>query len=662
MTEFRFNSFVPGNQQDLVLSSLQNGGFVGVWTSVGQDGDEGGIYAQRFNALGIAQGPETQVNTTTTDEQKVAQVTTLTGGRVVVVWQSDGQDGSGAGVYARVFNANGTPVTGEIAVPQTTAGDQSLPQIAALSNGGFAVAWNSGSSAAYRLFNSSGQPTIAEIALPGVQQGVVDIASNGTSGATVMYTTWDATAQIATRHLVSISNTGAVQNTVDTDVTYFIHSSVDLLPAGQVLTTSYAIGPCGSPVSVALTDAAGTIGPGAALTPLGWPTEADIGVLSATRLVVAYSWIKGLPVSVQDPDAPYTEVFFRLFDIAGNSLTPVGPAVRANVFSQNGQWHPEVTVLANGNFIVGWESHQQDGSGTGLQGRMFDANGAAVSVGVAAAPQTGGAGNDTLTGNANRDKLAGAGGNDRLVGLDGADSLSGGAGKDRLFGGNDADLLRGEGGADTLNGGGGDDVLQGGLGSDRLVAGAGHDQLAGGIGNDTALGGAGHDVIRGQAGADSLAGGGGTDWIYGGGSNDILRGQAGADVLRGNAGADTIDGGGGADWIAGGMGKDILTGGAGVDSFVYRDVAESPPGVANCDVITDFTVGVDKIDLRGSGWSGAGGFATSGPLAANGATYQGVVLSIDVTGDALADLQIELAGAPALAMTDLLYLNAIVLC
>lgn len=61
--------------------------------------------------------------------------------------------------------------------------------------------------------------------------------------------------------------------------------------------------------------------------------------------------------------------------------------------------------------------------------------------------------------------------------------------------------------------------------------------------------------------------------------------------LTGTAGRDTIVGTPGDDVIEGGEGADTLTGGAGADVFVYRSMRDAG------DTITDFTPGVDRIDL-----------------------------------------------------------------
>jgi Ca2+-binding RTX toxin-like protein len=131
----------------------------------------------------------------------------------------------------------------------------------------------------------------------------------------------------------------------------------------------------------------------------------------------------------------------------------------------------------------------------------------------------------------------------------------------------------GTGGDDTLKGSGRNDTLLGKAGNDLLSGGRGDDTLSGGRGADSLRGGIGADSLLGDFGSDNLAGGLGNDNLAGGQGDDVLLGQAGDDVLRGD------------------RGKDTLTGGVGRDKFVYTQFADQG------DLITDFTLGTDKIVL-----------------------------------------------------------------
>jgi hypothetical protein len=150
--EFQINTQASSNQFDPGVASLADDGFVVVWTSVTSgstgDGDGWGTFGQRYDAAGNAVGGEFQVNTNIQSSQYEAVVTGLTGGGFVVTWRDDsGLDGSGSGIFAQVYDAGGAPVGGEFRVNETTSNSQTEPAIAALDNGGFAVAWRDGNSA-----------------------------------------------------------------------------------------------------------------------------------------------------------------------------------------------------------------------------------------------------------------------------------------------------------------------------------------------------------------------------------------------------------------------------------------------------------------------------------------------------------------------------------
>ena len=114
----------PSDQIYSSVTALNDGGFVVTWSSDGQDGSGYGIYGQRYAADGSPVGDEFHANTYTTNDQVFSSVTALNDGGFVVTWSSDGQDGSGYGIYGQRYAADGTPVGSEFRVNQITSGDQ----------------------------------------------------------------------------------------------------------------------------------------------------------------------------------------------------------------------------------------------------------------------------------------------------------------------------------------------------------------------------------------------------------------------------------------------------------------------------------------------------------------------------------------------------------
>ncbi len=208
---------------------------------------------------------------------------------------------------------------------------------------------------------------------------------------------------------------------------------------------------------------------------------------------------------------------------------------------------------------------------------------------------SGSAGPDDITDNALANSIAGGLGDDIINASGGGnDSLDGGGGNDNLFGGTGFDLITGGDDNDTISGGDQGDTLLGGSGADLLGGGKGLDLLDGGTGNDGLVGGPGADTLLGVDGFDSLDGGDGNDSLSGGPQGDSLTGGNGGDWLGGGKGQDIIDGGADNDTLIGGLGADTLTGGGGADTFVFGTLLD---GIINVDTVTDFSSGIDRIQL-----------------------------------------------------------------
>jgi hypothetical protein len=148
-SELRVNSFTTGFQYVPVVAMDAGGDFVVAWQSRGQDdpsdtsplGD--GVFAQRYDAAGSAQGPEFQVNSFTTGSQFGPHIAMDADGDFVVAWQSLGQDGSDWGVFGQRHNATGVPQGPEFQVNTTTTNGQLSPAVAMDADGDFVVAWQS---------------------------------------------------------------------------------------------------------------------------------------------------------------------------------------------------------------------------------------------------------------------------------------------------------------------------------------------------------------------------------------------------------------------------------------------------------------------------------------------------------------------------------------
>lgn len=280
-------------------------------------------------------------------------------------------------------------------------------------------------------------------------------------------------------------------------------------------------------------------------------------------------------------------------------------------------------------------------------------------------------GNDGLNGGKASDAIMGGKGNDYIWGDRGDDKLIGDTGNDRIYGSEDDD---------RLYGGEGDDYLSGGKQDDSLFGGKGDDEQHGNSGDDALSGGSGNDTLMGERGNDVLFGGRGNDYVHGGSGDDFIMASSGKDVLIGGTGFDTLDfsrtigplkidlghhwatfgmngqntadvrsfeqvigtdfddlfvgdrrdtvfiGGAGDDVFRTKLGSDTITGGEGADRFVFmkKDVADG-----SVDTITDFHVGIDKVDisdfLKGNAGSDGVRIVAGGSAGSPEAIVQGLV-------------------------------------
>jgi Ca2+-binding RTX toxin-like protein len=167
------------------------------------------------------------------------------------------------------------------------------------------------------------------------------------------------------------------------------------------------------------------------------------------------------------------------------------------------------------------------------------------------------------------------------------------------------------------------------------------------------LGDPGDDDDRGRA---ALIGSAEADYIFGLTGNDVIEGGEGHDLLSGGDGSDVIRGGLGRDIIAGGAGADRLAGQGNADRFFYSDTSQSALDAR--DIILDFRIGVDKIDVsvidsensavgdQAFQFIGDSAFSGEGQIRAL-QSEAGALLLLNVEGRGGAEMKILLRGVDA---------------
>lgn len=262
-------------------------------------------------------------------------------------------------------------------------------------------------------------------------------------------------------------------------------------------------------------------------------------------------------------------------------------------------------------------------------------DGSYVSATVPMTTVQGTAGNDTLLGSAASEIFYGGAGNDTINGGAGGDILVGGAGIDKLTGGTGADTFRFAAQSDSYRNAttSFDDIITDfDVTQDKIdLAGLGFTGLGNGRGGtlqvsysassdrtyikdyDADASGNRFELILSGNLVSTLTA---SNFIFnrvitGTSGSDLLLGSDSADTLLGLAGNDSLNGGAGSDKLDGGAGMDTLTGGAGADTFVFSNRLDSyrnyNTGGANLgDLITDFDISADKIDLSAMGFTGLG--------------------------------------------------------
>ncbi len=374
--EFLVNSNTLTSQESPSVTGLADGGYVVTWhgkdTTAGDDHGFG-IAGQRYGADGVKIGGEFLVNTETDHHQVESEVTSLSNGGFVVTWygkDTDTGDESGYGVSAQIFDADGNKVGGELLVNTNTDNQQVEPAVAALSDGGFIISWHGNS---FNNGDADGNGVTAQrFAADGTKVGGEFLVNTYTHVDQHMsdIATLDYAPQFdqqinsnVTYELVDAPSHGSVVINADGSYTFKPGADFNDLDKGESrdVTFTYRVvdsnGIPSDPATVTLTiHGVDNTGTGSGTT-----------LLSDDGYVVVWQ--------SESQDGSGSGIYAQRYDSDDNA---VGDEIQVNTNTVSDQSDPSVTGLNDGSYVITWSTYDRetgDGSSSGIAGQRFDANG-----------------------------------------------------------------------------------------------------------------------------------------------------------------------------------------------------------------------------------------------------------------------------------------------
>jgi hypothetical protein len=360
------NTTTESDQARPAVAGDGAGGFVVAWHSFGQDGSGSGVYARRYDAAGPV-GPEFRANTLTASSQSFPAVAAAPGG-FVVVWQSDGQDGDSWGVYGQRYDAAGTPRGEEFVVNDAAAGRQVAPAVAMAPDGRFVVAWTDfgtegdGFGVYARAFNADGTPRgpqfpVNTTVVLDQMDPAVGIAADGS-----FVVTWDGRLEsgrfgVFARHFDAGVSPSGEEFRVDADAWPDVREpSVALEPDGDFVVAWQSPGEAAGAGVYARRYAAGGAAVGDAVPVGAGSGDAMPAVAAAPGGGFAVAW------HANGSAGAALGVFARRLGADGAA----SDAIPVNTHAAGDQSAAALAFAPDGSFLVAWQSADQDGDGLGV--------------------------------------------------------------------------------------------------------------------------------------------------------------------------------------------------------------------------------------------------------------------------------------------------------
>ena len=363
--EFAASGYTTGHQLSPAVAADVNGDFVVTWVRHSVSFTNSEVFARRFDAQGVPKEAEFQVNLHTTGSQTRPAIAGGDLGNFVVVWESEGQDGSGFGIFARVFDSNGAPQGGEIPVSSYTTGLQIRPSVAMDAGDNFVVTWYGdgpgGFASWVRRFDATGTPLFPEVPASAFTTGgqpFPDVATDAIGDFVVVWRSY-VPSGIRARRFDALGAAKGPDFEVRSHLTgSTVFPDVDMESDGRftVVWTKNSGEPSGGPGAFGRRfDASGAAeGPQFQINTytniwgVGW--EPEVALDARGDFVVAW-WSYG-------PAEHLRGVFGRRFDA---SASPRSDAFGVNTYTTEHQHVPSVASNPDGDFVVAWTSRQFGG-------------------------------------------------------------------------------------------------------------------------------------------------------------------------------------------------------------------------------------------------------------------------------------------------------------
>jgi hypothetical protein len=324
--EFQVNTYTTNNQNFPATAMDNNGNFVIVWEGSGA-GDNNGVFARKYNNTGHPLGSVFLVNTTTFRSQVNADIAMDNNGDFVVVWDSY-QDGLRNNIYAQRYHSDGSRAGSEFIANTLSTSSQSTPTVAMDDDGDFVIAWAS---------NREGDQGIY------AQRYYSDGTPNGSDFHVNTYT---------------ISSQSRPRAAMDSDGDFVITwTSINQEFYGSnygVYAQRYDSNGTPSPQGEFLVNTRTTAGQG--IQAVAMDGDGDFVV----------TWQSDYQ------DGNNTGVFAQRFNSSGGTA---GSEFLVNSNTIQRQYQPAVAMDNNGDFVITWESYQQDGSGFGIYAQRYNSDG-----------------------------------------------------------------------------------------------------------------------------------------------------------------------------------------------------------------------------------------------------------------------------------------------